>query len=92
MFSNIIQVGVINGIGDFILFLGKVAVAGVCGLIALLMLKNREDVDLFIVPVVLVIVFTFAISHIILSLYEVRFPSKFKLNIIHLNCYFTGCG
>lgn len=71
MFSNIIQVGVINGIGDFILFLGKVAVAGVCGLIALLMLKNREDVDLFIVPVVLVIIFTFAISHIILSLYEV---------------------
>lgn len=70
--ANSLQVATINGIGDFILFLGKLAVGLICGLISVLMLRNREDVQFYIIPCILIAFFAFFIAHIILSLFEVR--------------------
>lgn len=69
--SNALQVATINGIGDFILFLGKLAVAAICGLISLLMLRDNPEVGFYAAPVILTVVFSFFIAHIVLSLYEV---------------------
>lgn len=70
--TNSIQVATINSIGDFILFLGKIAVGSVCGLISILILRQRDDVQFYVVPCVLIAIFAFFIAHIILSLFEVR--------------------
>lgn len=71
LMSNALQVATINGIGDFILFLGKVAVAAVCGLFSILLLRNNNDVNFYVAPVIIISVFAFCIAHVILSLYEV---------------------
>lgn len=70
--ANSLQVATINGIGDFILFLGKLAVGLICGLVSVLMLRNREDIHFYIIPCILIALFSFFIAHIILSLFEVR--------------------
>jgi solute carrier family 44 (choline transporter-like protein), member 1 len=71
MWSNALQVATINGIGDFILFLGKLAVAAICGLIGILLLRNQVDVNFYVGPVIIIAVFSFFVAHIVLSLYEV---------------------
>lgn len=77
MWANALQVATINGIGDFILFLGKLAVAAVCGLISILLLRNREDVNFYVIPCVFIAIFAFFIAHIVLSLYEVVVDTLF---------------
>lgn len=73
MMSNSIQVATINSIGDFILFLGKLAVGFVCGLISILLLRHREDIHFYMIPCIFIALFAFFIAHIILSLFEVNF-------------------
>lgn len=77
MASNALQVATINGIGDFILFLGKLAVATLCGIIAIFALKNHEEVQQYVVVAVFIAIVSFFIAHIILSLYEVSYLSHF---------------
>ena len=69
--TNALQVATINGIGDFVLFLGKLAVASICGLISILLLRDNPDLHFYMAPVIIITVFAFFIAHIILSLYEV---------------------
>uniref|UniRef100_A0A336MF94 Choline transporter-like protein n=1 Tax=Culicoides sonorensis TaxID=179676 RepID=A0A336MF94_CULSO len=77
MASNALQVATINGIGDFILFLGKLAVAAVCGIIAILVLKNQEEIQQYIIVAVFISLVAFFIAHIILSLYEMVVDTLF---------------
>lgn len=70
--ANSIQVATINGVGDFILFLGKLAVGIVCGAISILLLRDREDIHFYMVPCLFIAIFAFLIAHVILSLYEVN--------------------
>lgn len=77
IWTHVVSVATINGIGDFVLFLGKLAVAGVCGFIALLMLKNNPEVQFYMVPVFVISVFAFFVAHIILSLYEIVVDTLF---------------
>lgn len=76
--TNSIQVATINSIGDFILFLGKLTVGFVCGLISILLLRNNEDIHFYMIPCILIALFAFFIAHIILSLFEVIFTISFK--------------
>lgn len=69
--SNALQVATINGVGDFVLFLGKLFVAVVCALVSILLLKSRDNVNFYVVPVLIIGLFSFFIAHVILSLYEV---------------------
>lgn len=74
MATNAAQVAVVNTIGDFILFLGKLLVSLLCGLITIVILKDSE---INIGPVIFVIIFSFFIAHIILSLFEVVVDTLF---------------
>lgn len=88
--ANSIQVATINGIGDFILFLGKLAVGAICGLISVLLLRQREDVHFYMIPVFFITLFSFFIAHIILSLFEVRViiaTNKKKTYIQNRKCF-----
>lgn len=69
--ANSLQVATINGVGDFILFLGKLAVGIVCGAISILLLRHRDDIHFYMIPCLFIGVFAFLIAHVILSLYEV---------------------
>ena len=71
MATNVLQVATINSVGDFILFLGKVVVAALSGVIAIFMLKDRPGLNFYMAPVILTIIFAFFIAHIMLSLFEV---------------------
>uniref|UniRef100_A0A182U3T8 Choline transporter-like protein n=1 Tax=Anopheles melas TaxID=34690 RepID=A0A182U3T8_9DIPT len=75
--TNALQVATINGIGDFVLFLGKLAVASICGLISILLLRDNPDLHFYMAPVIIITVFAFFIAHIILSLYEMVVDTLF---------------
>lgn len=77
IWTHVVSVATINGIGDFVLFLGKLAVAGVCGFIALLLLRNNPEVQFYMLPVFLISLFAFFVAHIILSLYEIVVDTLF---------------
>lgn len=77
LWSNALQVATINGIGDFILFLGKLAVASLCGLISILVLRNRDDVHFYVIPCIFIAMFAFFIAHVVLSLYEIVVDTLF---------------
>lgn len=72
MATNALQVATINSIGDFILFLGKVVVAALSGLLGIFMLKDKPGLNFYMAPVILIIIFSFFIAHIVLSLFEVK--------------------
>lgn len=77
IWTHVVSVATINGIGDFVLFLGKLAVAGICGFIALLMLKRDEEIQFYMIPVLVIAVFAFFVAHVILSLYEIVVDTLF---------------
>lgn len=77
IWTHVVSVATINGIGDFVLFLGKLAVAGVCGFIALLLLKNDPEIQFYMVPVFIIAIFAFFVAHVILSLYEIVVDTLF---------------
>jgi hypothetical protein len=88
IWTHVVSVATINGIGDFILFLGKLAVAAICGFISLLMIRGREDVNFYIVPVIIITLFSFFIAHVVLTVYEVSFTCTLPLylNKNNLTC------
>ncbi|XP_013403883.1 choline transporter-like protein 1 isoform X2 [Lingula anatina] len=68
--SNVLRVAAINSVGDFILFLGKVAVMTGTGAIGILMFKGDPLLNYFFVPVIVVCLFAYFIAHSLLSMYE----------------------
>lgn len=77
IWTHVVSVATINGIGDFVLFLGKLAVAGICGFVALVFLKRDEEIQFYMVPVFVIALFAFFIAHCILSLYEIVVDTLF---------------
>lgn len=77
MATNALQVATINSIGDFILFLGKVLVAALSGLIGIFVLKDRPGLNFYMAPVIFIIIFSFFIAHIILTLFEMVVDTLF---------------
>ncbi|KAM7357809.1 choline transporter-like protein 1 [Cochliomyia hominivorax] len=77
MATNALQVATINSVGDFILFLGKIVVAAIAGLIGIFVLKDKPGLNFYMAPVILIIVFSFFIAHIVLSLFEMVVDTLF---------------
>ncbi|XP_073836524.1 choline transporter-like protein 1 isoform X1 [Musca autumnalis] len=77
MATNALQVATINSVGDFVLFLGKIMVAAISGLIGIFVLKDRPGLNFYMAPVILIIVFSFFIAHIVLSLFEMVVDTLF---------------
>ncbi|KAG1668932.1 CTL-like protein 1 [Nymphon striatum] len=75
--SNALRVATINSVGDFILFLGKCAVAAFAGFIGLLIMKEDENLHFYAVPIFVVVLFAFLIAHCVLSVYEMVIDTMF---------------
>ncbi|XP_070168788.1 choline transporter-like 1 [Polyergus mexicanus] len=75
--SNALQIAVINGFGDFILFLGKCFVTATTGSIALLLMRQDPKLHFYAIPILIVCVFSFFIAHCIISLYETVIDTLF---------------
>ncbi|KAM0735406.1 Choline transporter-like 1 [Formica fusca] len=75
--SNALQIAVINGFGDFILFLGKCFVTATTGSIALLLMRQDPKLHFYAIPILVVCVFSFFIAHCIISLYETVIDTLF---------------
>lgn len=89
--ANSLQVATINGVGDFILFLGKLAVGLICGLVSILILRNNPDIHFYIIPCIFIAFFSFFIAHIILSLFEVRINFIYTILTQNARTYTTSC-
>ncbi|KYN03777.1 PREDICTED: CTL-like protein 1 [Cyphomyrmex costatus] len=75
--SNALQIAVINGFGDFILFLGKCFVTAATGSIALLFMREDPELHFYAIPIFVICVFSFFIAHCIISLYETVIDTLF---------------
>ncbi|CAG0879033.1 unnamed protein product [Darwinula stevensoni] len=75
--SNALQVAAINSVGDFILFLGKVTVTAVTGLVALLIMKGDSQLHYYAVPLVVTCLFAYFIAHCVFSVYEMVIDTLF---------------
>ncbi|XP_014205410.1 CTL-like protein 1 [Copidosoma floridanum] len=75
--SNAVQIAVINGIGDFILFLGKVFVTAATGSIGLLFLRQDPRLHFYAAPILVICIFSFFIAHCVISLYETVIDTLF---------------
>lgn len=72
MVNNALQLVTINSIGDFILFLGKVFITAMTGILGLLWFKHNYELHFYAAPTVAVCIFAFFVAHCVLSLYEVK--------------------
>eukprot|EP01137_Pigoraptor_chileana_P004835 Opistho-2@47043 len=77
LFRNAARVAVINSIGDFCLFLGKVAIAASAGLVSMAFLHGKSDLTYWAVPVFLVTVFGFFVGHCFMSTFEMAVDTIF---------------
>ncbi|XP_071836261.1 choline transporter-like protein 1 [Apostichopus japonicus] len=75
--SNALRVAAINSVGDFLLFLGKLAVTASVVVIALEFFQNNPEVNFYPVLVALAAVFAFVVSHTCLSVYEMVIDTLF---------------
>lgn len=69
--TNVLQIAVINGVGDFILFLGKCFVTAATGSIGLIFMRQDPRLQFYAAPIFIICIFSFFIAHCIISLYEV---------------------
>ncbi|XP_035828132.1 choline transporter-like protein 1 [Aplysia californica] len=70
LMSNALRVSAINSVGDFVLFLAKVAVMAATTAVSIIWFKSQDDLHFYAIPVLLVSVFSFFIAHCFLSVYE----------------------
>ncbi|CAG0900756.1 unnamed protein product, partial [Darwinula stevensoni] len=70
--TNALRMVAINTIGDFVLFLGKVAVVVPIVFIGIKLVGNRDGVEYPWAPVVVGAVFAFIIAHAFIAVYEVE--------------------
>ncbi|XP_070556799.1 choline transporter-like protein 1 isoform X2 [Ptychodera flava] len=76
--ANALRVAAINSVGDFCLFLGKLAVVAATAVIGVeVFFKDLEDVHYEAIPIALACVFAFIISHTFLSVYEMTIDTIF---------------
>lgn len=74
---NALQVATINSVGDFVLFLGKCAVAAITTFVGVIIMKNNPELHFYAIPVFLLSVFSFLIAHCVLSVYEMVIDTLF---------------
>ncbi|GCB71239.1 choline transporter-like protein 1 isoform X1 [Scyliorhinus torazame] len=68
--ENALRVASINIVGDFVLFLGKMLIVLITGFIGILLLNHQRDYTVWVLPLIIVCLFAFFVSHCFLSTYE----------------------
>ncbi|XP_068596293.1 choline transporter-like protein 1 [Brachionichthys hirsutus] len=69
--ENALRVATINGVGDFVLFLGKVLIVASTAFAGVLLLNYQRDYAEWLLPLVIVCLFSFLAAHCFLSIFEI---------------------
>ncbi|XP_022907847.2 choline transporter-like protein 1 [Onthophagus taurus] len=75
--ANSLRVAVINSVGDFVLFLGKVLVVLATVFIGIEIFERKEGVQHIWVPLFVVAIFTYYIAHCFITVYEMAIDTIF---------------
>ncbi|XP_065212382.1 choline transporter-like 1 [Planococcus citri] len=75
--NNALRLATINSVGDFILFLGKCFVAMIMTVIAVLIFKFDSSLKFYAGPTMIVFIFSYFVSHTVISLYELVIDTLF---------------
>ncbi|XP_059470748.1 choline transporter-like protein 1 isoform X2 [Neocloeon triangulifer] len=75
--SNALRVAAINSVGDFVLFLGKIAVVLSTMLVGIAMIQNKEGVQHVWVPITLASIFAYLVAHSFMTIYEMAIDTIF---------------
>lgn len=81
--SNVLQVAAINSVGDFVLFLGKLVVVVSTVLLGVEVLQQKDGLQHIWVPLTLVGIFAYLVSHCFLTVYEVK-TKKSQIQLIKI--------
>jgi len=69
--NNILRVAAVSFVGDFVIFVGKLSVSIMAGIVAAQVLKEREDVSVWLFPVIVVMVFSYLVASAFMAVYEI---------------------
>uniref|UniRef100_UPI0037E94987 choline transporter-like protein 1 isoform X3 n=1 Tax=Semicossyphus pulcher TaxID=241346 RepID=UPI0037E94987 len=69
--ENALRVATINAIGDFVLFLGKILIVTSTAFAGVLLLNYQRDYAEWLLPLIIVCLFSFLVAHCFLSIFEI---------------------
>uniref|UniRef100_A0A671TWS5 Choline transporter-like protein n=1 Tax=Sparus aurata TaxID=8175 RepID=A0A671TWS5_SPAAU len=69
--ENALRVATINAVGDFVLFLGKILIVTSTAFAGVLLLNYRQDYAEWLLPLIIVCLFSFLVAHCFLSIFEI---------------------
>ncbi|XP_030595723.1 choline transporter-like protein 1 isoform X2 [Archocentrus centrarchus] len=69
--ENALRVATINAIGDFVLFLGKILIVTTTAFAGVLLLNYQRDYAEWLLPLIIVCLFSFLVAHCFLSIFEI---------------------
>ncbi|XP_041799842.1 choline transporter-like protein 1 isoform X2 [Chelmon rostratus] len=69
--ENALRVATINAIGDFVLFLGKILIVTSTAFAGVLLLNYQRDYTEWLLPLIIVCLFSFLVAHCFLSIFEI---------------------
>ncbi|KAF0040244.1 hypothetical protein F2P81_008479 [Scophthalmus maximus] len=69
--ENALRVATINAVGDFVLFLGKILIVTSTAFAGVLLLNYQRDYAEWLLPLVIVCLFSFLVAHCFLSIFEI---------------------
>ncbi|KAK7588275.1 hypothetical protein V9T40_005520 [Parthenolecanium corni] len=75
--NNALRVAAINSVGDFILFLGKALVVACSVLIGFKLLQNNDEINYIAVPLTIIGVFAYFVSHAFMTAFEMIIDTIF---------------
>lgn len=68
--ENALRVAAINTVGDFVLLLGKLLIVFITGFVGIILLNYQRDYTVWVLPLIIICLFAFFVSHCFLSIYE----------------------
>ncbi|XP_038856005.1 choline transporter-like protein 1 isoform X1 [Salvelinus namaycush] len=69
--ENVLRVATINTVGDFVLFLGKVLIVSCTAFVGVLSLNYQRDYTVWVLPLLIVCLFSWLVAHCFLSVFEI---------------------
>ncbi|XP_043969718.1 choline transporter-like protein 1 [Gambusia affinis] len=70
LLENAAQVAVINTVGDFVLFMGKVLIVSCTAFAGILALNHQQDYTVWVLPLLISCLFAYLVANCFLSLFE----------------------
>ncbi|XP_044060445.1 choline transporter-like protein 1 isoform X1 [Siniperca chuatsi] len=69
--ENALRVATINAVGDFVLFLGKILIVTSTAFAGVVLLNYQRDYAEWLLPLIIVCLFSFLVAHCFLSIFEI---------------------